>query len=117
MPPILPDLVDDKLVIAGIWPSTKGGDWCGEWETFSLEDVDNPHSKYTHLFNRVPPAGRIHFMVSRLILTLVLVSSVTGCMPEETTSVNQEEQESGQTQNRQNSPDDKAEELYLPGQD
>ena len=28
----------------GIWPSTKGGDWCGEWETFSLEDVDNPHS-------------------------------------------------------------------------
>ena len=23
MPPILPDLVDDKLVIAGIWPSTK----------------------------------------------------------------------------------------------
>ena len=56
-------------------------------------------------------------MVSRLILTLVLVSSVTGCMPEETTSVNQEEQESRQTQNRQNSPDGKAEELYLPGQD
>ena len=53
-------------------------------------------------------------MVSRLILTLVLVSSVTGCMPEETTSVNQEEQESRQTQNR---PDDKAEELYLPGQE
>ena len=56
-------------------------------------------------------------MVSRLILTVVLVSNVTGCMPEGTTSVDQEEQESRQTQNRQNSPDDKAEELYLPGQD
>ena len=56
-------------------------------------------------------------MVSRLILTVVLVSNVTGCMPEGTTSVDQEEQESRQTQNRQNSQDDKAEELYLPGQD
>jgi hypothetical protein len=44
MPPILPDLVDDKLVIAGIWPSTKGGDWCGEWETVSSESVDKPHA-------------------------------------------------------------------------
>jgi len=44
MPPILPDLVDDKLVIAGIWPSTKGGDWCGEWERFSPESVDKPHA-------------------------------------------------------------------------
>ncbi len=44
MPPILPDLVDDKLVIAGIWPSTKAGDWCGEWETSTLDDVDTPHS-------------------------------------------------------------------------
>ena len=44
MPPILPDLVDDKLVIAGIWASTKDGDWCGEWESFSLEGVDKPHT-------------------------------------------------------------------------
>ena len=56
-------------------------------------------------------------MVSRQILTLVLVSSVTGCMPEETTSVNQEEQKFGQTENRGTNQDDETEELYLPGQD
>jgi hypothetical protein len=48
MPPILPDLVDDKLVVAGIWPSTKAGDWCGEWcgesETSTSEGVDNSHT-------------------------------------------------------------------------
>ena len=56
-------------------------------------------------------------MVSRLILTVVLVSNVTGCMPEQTKSVNQEEQKSGQTENRRTSQDDEAEVLYLPGQD
>lgn len=56
-------------------------------------------------------------MVSRLILTLVLCSSVSGCMPEKTTAVNQEEQNSSQLQNRGTSQDKKAEELYLPGQD
>lgn len=44
MPPILPELVDDKLVVAGIWPSTKAGDWCGEWETSSSDGVDHPHT-------------------------------------------------------------------------
>ncbi|MBT66441.1 MAG: hypothetical protein CMN98_04790 [Synechococcus sp. NP17] len=43
MPPMLPDLIDEKLVIAGIWPSTKGVDWCGEWETFSSGGVEKPH--------------------------------------------------------------------------
>jgi len=56
-------------------------------------------------------------MVSRLILTIVLVSSVTGCMPEQNKSINQEGQKSGQMKNRETSQDDKAEELYLPGQD
>jgi hypothetical protein len=32
MPPVLPDLEDDKMVHVGIWPSTEAGDWCGEWE-------------------------------------------------------------------------------------
>ena len=44
MPPILPELIDDKLVIAGIWPSTKAEDWCGEWETSSSNDGDTPHT-------------------------------------------------------------------------
>ena len=56
-------------------------------------------------------------MVSRLILTLVLVSSVTGCMPEEMKDVQPKEQDSGQMQNHRTYQDDKAEELYLPGQD
>jgi hypothetical protein len=56
-------------------------------------------------------------MVSRLILTLVLVSSVTGCMPEKTTAVNQEEQNSGRAKNRGTSQDGLNEEHYLPGQD
>ena len=56
-------------------------------------------------------------MVSRLILTVVLVSSVSGCMPEQKKSVNQEGQKSGQMKNRGTSQNDEAEELYLPGQD
>ncbi len=55
-------------------------------------------------------------MVSRLILTLVLISSVTGCIQEKKRGTNEEEQNSGQTQ-RQTRQDEKAEELYLPGQD
>ena len=43
MPPTLPELDDDKLVIAGIWPSTKSGDWCGEWESFLPTGTDTPH--------------------------------------------------------------------------
>ena len=42
MPPILPDVVDDKLVVAGIWPSTKAGDWCGEWEAATSGGADDP---------------------------------------------------------------------------
>ena len=56
-------------------------------------------------------------MISRLILTFVLVPCITGCMPEQTKTVNQEEQNSGQTKNRGTSQDEKTEELYLPGQD
>ena len=56
-------------------------------------------------------------MVTRLMLTLIFGSSVTGCMPEQTKTVNQEEQNSGQTKNRGTSQDEKTEELYLPGQD
>ena len=43
MPPTLPELADDKLVIAGIWPSTKSGDWCGEWESSLPTGTDTPH--------------------------------------------------------------------------
>ena len=32
MPPVLPDIEDDKMVHVGIWPSTEAGDWCGEWQ-------------------------------------------------------------------------------------
>lgn len=31
MPPVLPELRDDKLVFVGIWPYTEERDWCGEW--------------------------------------------------------------------------------------
>ena len=55
-------------------------------------------------------------MVFRLILTLVLVSTVAGCMPEKTQGVNREEAKSGQTPNHQASQDEMTEELYLPGQ-
>ena len=41
MPPILPELADDKLVVAGIWPSTKSEDWCGEWESAMSSDANN----------------------------------------------------------------------------
>ncbi len=33
MPPTLPEIGDEKLVIAGIWPCTTSADWCGEWES------------------------------------------------------------------------------------
>ncbi len=55
-------------------------------------------------------------MVFRLILTLVLVTTAAGCMPEETQGVNREKAKSGQTPNRQASQDEMTEELYLPGQ-
>lgn len=42
MPPILPEMADDKLVIAGIWPSTKSEDWCGEWESCMSIRTDTP---------------------------------------------------------------------------
>ena len=32
MPPVLPEIDDDKMVHVGIWPSTEAGDWCGEWQ-------------------------------------------------------------------------------------
>ena len=56
-------------------------------------------------------------MVLRLILTVVVVSNITGCMPEQTKSLYQEEQNSGQAKNPEASQDENAEELYLPGQD
>jgi hypothetical protein len=56
-------------------------------------------------------------MVLRLILTVVVVSSITGCMPEHTEGVHREEQNSGQAKNPETSQDENAEELYLPGQD
>ncbi|MEO1990632.1 MAG: hypothetical protein ABGW78_01780 [Pirellulales bacterium] len=37
MPPALPEVKDEKLVLAGIWPSTDERDWCGEWEARSNE--------------------------------------------------------------------------------
>ena len=56
-------------------------------------------------------------MILRLILTVVVVSNITGCMPEQTKSLYQEEQNSGQTKKPETSQDQNAEELYLPGQD
>lgn len=32
MPPVLPDIEDDKMVHVGLWPSTEAADWCGEWQ-------------------------------------------------------------------------------------
>jgi hypothetical protein len=32
MPPVLPEIEDDKMVHVGIWPSTEASDWCGEWQ-------------------------------------------------------------------------------------
>ena len=32
MPPVLPEIEDDKMVHVGVWPSTEAKDWCGEWE-------------------------------------------------------------------------------------
>ncbi len=55
-------------------------------------------------------------MVFRLILTLVLVSTVAGCMPEKTQGVNRDGAKSGQTPNHQASQAEMTEELYLPGQ-
>ncbi len=42
MPPALPEVKDEKLVLAGIWPSTDERDWCGEWQsTESQADVES----------------------------------------------------------------------------
>jgi hypothetical protein len=32
MPPTLPVVRDDKLMLVGLWPHTEEGDWCGEWQ-------------------------------------------------------------------------------------
>lgn len=32
MPPVLPEIEDDKMVHVGVWPSTEASDWCGEWQ-------------------------------------------------------------------------------------
>lgn len=32
MPPVLPEIDEDKMVHVGIWPSTEAKDWCGEWQ-------------------------------------------------------------------------------------
>ena len=32
MPPALPLVRDDKLLLVGVWPHTEEGDWCGEWQ-------------------------------------------------------------------------------------
>jgi len=31
MPPALPAVRDDKLILVGAWPHTEERDWCGEW--------------------------------------------------------------------------------------
>jgi hypothetical protein len=36
MPPALPEIKDEKLVLAGIWPSTDERDWCGEYEAATI---------------------------------------------------------------------------------
>ena len=56
-------------------------------------------------------------MVLRLILTVVVVSNITGCIPEQTKGVYQKGQNTGQAKNPETSQDENAEELYLPGQD
>ena len=43
MPPALPEIKDEKLVLAGIWPSTDERDWCGEWQAAELRaEIDLP---------------------------------------------------------------------------
>jgi hypothetical protein len=42
MPPALPEIKDEKLVLAGIWPSTDERDWCGEWQPSQLPETDVP---------------------------------------------------------------------------
>ena len=39
MPPVLPEIEDDKMVHVGIWPSTEARDWCGEWERRMATDA------------------------------------------------------------------------------
>ena len=56
-------------------------------------------------------------MLSRLILIFSLVSTVTSCTPTQTEDANQEQPAPGWTQDDQTSQDEKADELYLPGQD
>jgi hypothetical protein len=42
-PPALPEIKDEKLVLAGIWPSTDERDWCGEWQAAELRtEIDMP---------------------------------------------------------------------------
>jgi len=40
MPPALPEIKDEKLVLAGIWPSTDERDWCGEWQPCSSTAIN-----------------------------------------------------------------------------
>ncbi len=42
MPPALPEIKDEKLVLAGIWPSTDERDWCGEWEASPKQGGELP---------------------------------------------------------------------------
>lgn len=42
MPPALPEIKDEKLVLAGIWPSTDERDWCGEWEASPKQGSELP---------------------------------------------------------------------------
>ena len=56
-------------------------------------------------------------MLFRLILIFSIVSTVAGCMPTDAENTNQEAPRSGATQSHQTNQDEKADELYLPGQD
>jgi hypothetical protein len=38
MPPTMPPIQDDKLVHVGMWPHTRDGDWCGEWQAIAEAD-------------------------------------------------------------------------------
>lgn len=39
MPPVLPEIEDDKMVHVGVWPSTEAKDWCGEWQLRSSAEA------------------------------------------------------------------------------
>jgi hypothetical protein len=38
MPPTMPPIQDDKLVHVGLWPHTREGDWCGEWQAIAQSE-------------------------------------------------------------------------------